>query len=355
MRLWPNGEFGLGIVRRFKPEPLPPEQQASLVGSYSWTLSELRSITDAIAVYGSLSVAMEKLCPEFYAATLEEVAALGLSNVPKNHKRRKRGSGGITTYGGRMLRNGLFLLEKWAGKRNIAMVTCTIPSGPPGMEQAITQRWSQITRTFTQWLYRRLQAVKGCPWVLGCVEVQEHRQSKRGGLPLHLHLAFQAKAGKQYTLSVSEIREAWERAVTSQIPQAEVLRWDAATRIEKVKKSVTRYLSKYLTKGVSTDVLALEEQGYKIPSSWWIGVGQFKKAIARLMICTTGEDADLVHDAIYDHPELFRHVGKIYIGVEGEERCVGWYGTIGRDLHRLLNQNVLVRKATPVNLAQDRG
>lgn len=354
MRLWPNGEFGLGVVRKFRPGPLPPKQQESLAISYSWTLSELTTVLHAIEAYGSMSAAMEKLCPEFYAATLEECAALGSSNDPKTHKRAPRGSKGITTYGRRMLRNGLFLLEKWAGKRNIAMVTCTIPSGPPGMEQAITQRWSEITRVFAQWLHRRLSQAGGCPWVLGCTEVQESRQRSRGGLPLHLHLAFQAKAGKRYSVSVCEIREAWERAVTSQIPQAEVLRWDAATRIEKVKKSVVRYLSKYLSKGVSPDVLALQDEGYKIPSAWWIGVGKFKKAIARQMIVTTGEDATLLHDAIYDHPELFRYVGKIYIGEEGEERCVGWYGIVHRDLHRLINQNALVRKSAPVNLTSDR-
>lgn len=355
LRVWPNGEFGLGYVRRFNREFTPPEPPSSSDVKYSWTLSELISVEAAIAVYGSMSAAMEKFVPGFYAATLEEITPLGSSNVSNSHKRKPRGSGGITSYGKRMLRNGCYLLEQWAGKRNIAMVTCTLPPGPDGFEQAFSNQWAEIVRIFTQWLHRRLKAAGGCPWVLGCTEVQPQRQARDGGLPLHLHVVFQARVGKQYTLTPSDICAAWERAVVACIPQSECLSFEASTRIEGVKKSVTRYLSKYISKGSTIPAEDLEEQGYKMPSSWWHGVGKFKKAIARLMITTCDEDARMVHDAMYDHPELFGYIGKVFIGKEGEERCIGWYGTVLRPLHRLLressnerktNQNVLVNQTS---------
>lgn len=350
LRVWPNGEFGLGIVKRFSVDS-PEDSQDKLEDN-----PFPNNIRGANAYYQSLEKAVEAFVPGYYQALMEEISndetgdPLGLSNDPISHKRKKRGSGGLTSYAKRMIRNGSYLLEKWAGRRRIAMVTVTLPSVPPDIEKELTHEWAEILRTFTQYIHRKLKAANICPWVLGAVEIQEKRLQKYGGLPIHAHLVFQSRLGKGYILSVGEVRDAWKRACCSRVPACDAYSFDASTRIEKVKKSVAAYLSKYLSKGVSPAVEAAIEQGYKLPTSWWVGVGQFKKSIARLMICTTGEDASMVHDAIHDFPELFKYVGRIYIGVDGEERCVGWFGVVNRDLHRILSDSAIGRKMANQNV-----
>lgn len=345
LRVWPNGEFGIGIVKKFTPTSAVSPQEADESNPFPLTPS------GATAFYGSVTTAMNALMPGYYPAVLNEILRgeldppLGSSNVPNSHKRSRRGSGGLTGYGKRMLRNGCFLLEQWAGKRNCAMVTCTLPPGPEGMEQAFSHQWAEIVRIFTQWVHRRLKAAGGCPWVIGCTEIQPERQARDGGLPLHLHIVFQARVKRVYTLSPAEVRDAWERACNACIPQSECLSFDASTRIEGVKKSVVNYLSKYVSKGTNVPDEELEAEGYKLPSSWWHGVGKFKKAIARMMVVTTGNDARMVHDATYDCPEMFIYVGKVYIGEESDARCVGWYGRMHRPLHRLMTENMIERRA----------
>lgn len=272
-------------------------------------------------------------------ATLEEAAALGSSNVSNSHKRSQRGRSGLTSYAKRMLRNGCWLMENRARRKEICMITCTLPPGPPGMEQALSHQWHEIVRIFTQWLHRRLKRASALPWVLGVTEVQEKRAAKCGGLPLHLHVVFQGRRNNRYILGVSEVREAWERACTACIPQSECMCWDAATRIELVRKSIGGYLSKYMQKGSTLDMDALEGQGYKIPSSWWIGVGKFKSQIKKMMVVTSGPDAQMAHDAIYDCPALFPYVGKVYVGEGKEARCVGWYGYMTKEFRNLFVQN----------------
>lgn len=345
MRLWPNGEFGLSLVRKFKPEPLPEQQQLSLVNSYSWTKSELLTVLDAVAVYGCLSTAMERLCPGFYLAVLEEVTPLGSSNVPNSHTRSKRGRAGLSSYAKRMLRNGCYLMENRARRREICMITCTLPPGPEGMEQAFSHQWHEIVRVFTQWLHRRLKKASALPWVLGVTEVQEKRAARLGGLPLHLHVVFQGRRNNRYILKPSEVCEAWERACNACIPQSECLSFDASTRIELVRKSIAGYLSKYMQKGSTLDMESLESQGYKIPSSWWIGVGTFKAQIKKMMVVTSGADARMLHDAMYDTPQLFLYVGKIYLGEGDEARCIAWYGTVRKEVRNMLQGNAKERKS----------
>lgn len=346
LRVWPNGEFGLGVVKRFQPQQ--QEEKNDDGGSIPYP----ETMEGAIAWYGSTSAAFAALCPGLLETVLEEVtiapqeSPLGLSNGSNSHTPKKRGLKGLTTYAKRMLRNGCYLLEKWAGKRNCALLTCTLPDYPEEIYKAVTHAWPEIVRVFTQWLHRRLKAAGGCPWVLGCVEIQEKRMARYGGLPLHLHLTFQARSGKEYTVNLHEISRVWMRCVSLAVPDAASYDYSFATRIELIKKSVAAYLSKYLSKGVTNNVVSAGEQGYKIPSSWWVGVGRFKRAIARMMICTTGEDARMVHSAIYDTPSLFRYSGKVYIGSGDDARCVGWYGTVTRDLYRLLAENRDARRAS---------
>lgn len=326
LRLWPNGEFGVGLVTRFTPPPLPERDRPKIAHPYSWTKSELLSIMDAIAVYGSLSAALGVLCPGVYESTLEEITSLGSSNATKNHTTAKRGSKGVSSYGRRMIRNGAFLLEKAVGRRRVALLTTTIPPLPDELYKEVTHQWSEIVRLFSQWLVRRLKAAHGYPWLIGCVEVQEKRLENEGGLPLHLHLVFQSKTKGEYTINLHEVSRAWQRAMCCAVPEIGDVDFSSATRIEVVKKSVVAYISKYISKGVNQNVLVSVQKGFKIPSSWWIGGGGIKQEIKRRTMYETGSTATSVWWLSHNRPELFTYIYKVEIGSEERSTVVGICG-----------------------------
>ena len=272
--------------------------------------------------------------PEAWRATLERSPLLGLSDAPNSHKAAARGAKGLTAHGRRMLRNGCYLLEKRAGKDRVAMVTATIPACAPEVEKKISGEWAEIVRTFTQALSRKLKAAHGCPWVLGCVEIQEKRLEKQGGMPLHLHCVFQSKVGRQYIVSKSDALELWKRAVCARVPLAENLYWGASTRIEKVKKSVTAYMCKYMSKGINQNVLVSVQEGYTLPSSWWFAVGGVKHEIKKQSVVSTGVLASYLWEMAITSMDSFRWIFPVYIKLGDMEYHVGFTGELSRELRR---------------------
>ena len=78
-----------------------------------------------------------------------------------------------------------------------------------------------------------------------------------------------------------------------------------------------------------------EEKGYKLPTAWWIGVGAFKKAIARAMVYETGLTAELIWSLGHCRGFLFEYCHKVTIGVGKEHACVGIAGKMNRRMARL--------------------
>lgn len=316
----------MGLVTKFTPAPLPEAEKPTVAHPYSWTKSELITILDAIAVYGSLSAAMAKLCPGVYESTLEEISTLGLSNASNSHSKPQRGMKGVTSLGRRMIRNGAFVLERAVGRRRVAMLTTTLPSLPEEVYKQVTCEWSEIVRIFTQWIVRQLRKVHGYSWLVGCVEIQEKRLASEGGLPLHLHLCFQSKTRREFTIDKDEISRVWQRAVCSRVPDAANVNWSSATRIETVKKSVENYISKYISKGVNQNVLVSIQQGFKMPSAWWICAGGLKQEIKRRTVYETSNTATAIWWLSHNRPYLFSYTYKVEIGEESRAACVGISG-----------------------------
>lgn len=341
LRVWPNGEFGVGLVTKFTP-PAPIEQGPSPKGvRWEWIRGEPTSIFDAIAFYGSLTAALAALCPGMYESTLEEISALGSSNASNSHRRPPRGLKGVTSLGRRMLRNGAYLLEKAVGRRRVAMLTTTIPTLPVEVYKRVTCEWAEIVRIFTQWITRQLRKAHGYSWLVGCVEIQEKRLASEGGLPLHLHLCFQSKTKREFTIDKDEISRVWQRAVCSRVPDAASVNWSSATRIETVKKSVENYISKYISKGVNQNVLVSVSEGFKMPSAWWICAGGLKQEIKRRTVYETGPTASSVWWLSHNRKSLFTYIFRIEIGSGDTATCVGISGKMCEPIRRLcVNRDV---------------
>lgn len=348
-RVWPNGEFSISAKKKFKPSVRFSSRFRERKYGYKY-LSKCTDPREVEAHYGlTPRVLLDWLAPGYLAAVLEECATLGLSDAPKNHKRKKRGTSGLTGYARKMLRNCAWALARKVQKYDLGMITTTLPPMLPEDEVKAVNAWGEIMRQFTQWLHRRVKAAGGIPWVVGCCEIQESRQSDFGGLPLHSHLLLHTRVGGRYVFSPSDIQSKWKETVlrVSGIEMAYV--WDASTRIETVKKSAEHYLAKYISKGVSNPGQLMRESGYEAPKNWWYAVGGMKKAIKGMVRLLSAADSGYLY-WLWQNAEyglVYRY--DVAVELSGSSVPVAWVGKLNQKGWNML-RSVWFREAVRPSL-----
>ena len=219
----------------------------------------------------------------------ERSETLGLSNVAKSHRTNQassghlvqadspcklpRGNRGLSSYGRRLIQGCVSLLESKCPRRTVSFLTLTLPSLKSEEGQLIALQWSELLRRVVQSLGRRLTSRQLPAQFAGAIELQERRQSVHGGIHPHLHLVFRGRktSKSSWVISPEECREIWGRHISQIIGRTlSPKELKACENLVMVKKSASRYLSKYLSKGVSP-VIAITE-GYDsnhIPKCWY--------------------------------------------------------------------------------------
>lgn len=244
--------------------------------------------------------------------------SLGLSmpvkshtNPPKSPETRERKGQAFTSYGRRMVRNGAWWLQHQFGIKQLSFLTCTLPDEVlESMDAAADPSglWAEIIRQFEQWLKRRLRAAGLCDYIVGVTEVQEKRWFTSQKVGLHLHWVFQGRSGDKTPWSVSkeEFANAWNRIVSNVVSVN--FESKSATRVERVKKSVENYLSKYMSKGGKI-IEEIVEAGKRslLPSSWW-NVSNNLRRLIKSMIVKLSDEAK---NCLYDTREALRKQGII--------------------------------------------
>lgn len=223
---------------------------------------------------------------------------LGLSNVANSHirSRKARGSGGLTKYGAKMVRSGCAGLEQAVRKEYLSFLTLTLPTSDSGLIALMTSELGHIVNRFTQELTRELVR-KG----LSGEYVYVIEEQKRGAP--HVHMIFQGRhdrnsmrknrhtsksRGWGWAISTAKVDELWKGTlVNAGYPITSV---EAACNIQRVRKSVVAYMSKYMTKGTkptgSNDTAAsTSRESERIhPASWWGMAASIRQAIKKAMV-----------------------------------------------------------------------
>lgn len=196
-------------------------------------------------------------------------------------KRAKRGSKGITPAGKRAIRSYGVLLEESFGRRNLAFITCTLPSLSESQIKQVCREWRSITRVFFQALTRMLVRKNLSPDYVQVTEIQEKRFEQWGMVCPHLHFVCQSRSHSRenWRISPEDIRYLWQRTLENclQLP----LDCRYATRIESPRKSLAAELGKYLSKGGKILKRVMERGlGDFLPSSWY-GVSNALRRLER--------------------------------------------------------------------------
>lgn len=219
-----------------------------------------------------------------------------LSIAEKSEKTRKPKSGfgsqplttKFGTYGRRMVRNACGVLAAEFG-RSVVFGTLTLPGSTQQARQALSSQSGRLVELLGHWLRSHSKTAK-------FVWVWEYQKS--GALHLHfalgdsdiLRLRFFERNFRQYVHKLFETLS--RHSGVDMFARAEGGTWRGhvrvlKSRIETIRKSVKRYMAKYISKGTE-----VEGQGYP-PSRWWGMSACLRDAIGGRRLATVFQHADL--------------------------------------------------------------
>lgn len=249
------------------------------------------------------------------------------TNVPISHKtpeltpRGQRGEGGLTAYGRRMVRNGAFLLEQHFDRRQLAMLTVTMPAIPKELRAAVLEHWPEAVRQFTQWIKRALDRHNVLPWLVGVTEVQTKRGRAEGWSPPHLHLVVpclrpdgdsKVKNEGSYLFTPGEIRAQWRKIWERFLMHLGLPKdtyWGSCENVKRIRKSPGRYLSKYISKGSA--VLRQDDARQVVITGWWHMSLDLKQEI--WVSTEKGPSvAEIIHEMVEDARDCFEYLHTIF-------------------------------------------
>ena len=255
---------------------------------------------------------------------------LGLSNLSKSQNegiepvRAVRGLKGISSRGREAVRSTSQLMEDRYSKGRLSFLTLTIPE--ECLSERLLERWEGLVKNLKTWLLYQLRRVGLPQEIVAVVEVQKRSRGVNGELPgLHIHAIFCGRLpGKPWKLSKHLFQEYWNKALlkaSGHVPQSSV-----SSRVERVRKSASGYLGKYMSKGAKA--ISRFKPKY-LPKSWYICTLNLRRDIKRLELYVTGKQATLLYDWLSDGNSLLSFSKLVtLIDERGWTIPVGWYGQV---------------------------
>jgi hypothetical protein len=279
--IYPNGEFGLGRIPRKKETQKEKNYNNGTIGNV-----HCQSSGEDFYDYKGVT----RVVPHSERAFSSPIL---VKHSESSQPTRKYGKNGITPFGRRVVRNISTMMERKFGVRRLGFATLTIPSFPPFLMKAIAKKWGHLVRAFFQEMRREHKRHHRRFQYVSVTELQMARFCRYGESGLHLHFCYPiyklSSNRGDYFITADWMRSLWRRLLQNVIDatplgvpyvESPIPRID----IQPVKKSVSAYLSKYMSKGVECIASVIEEQGEdSLPSQWWscdnLSRAEFKKAI----------------------------------------------------------------------------
>lgn len=328
LKVYPSGRVTASKRRKFAAEPLPKplrfnEETAEdlrLLGAIG--LAEVIRINDEFGRFRPLG--------------LSSVANLSTDTPPK---RAKRGSKGISARSRQLVKDAATVMQDAYGKGRLAFITHTIPT--PYVD-AVHRNWVKILANLRRRYIRALRAA-GLPEDLIMVsEYQEERLARTGIAVLHLHVVIVGRYEKRkWQWECEWYHKQWRQCCEQYIQDRSYdSEWNAATRVESIRRSVADYLGKYMSKGVAAIALVSASgcDGF-VPPSWHVLSQRLRRAVRTHTRHYEGAQATALFDwLIANADELLKFNRYIEIALpDGRAFAVGWFGDLrDRGLFKLV-------------------
>lgn len=230
-------------------------------------------------------------------------AAFPCQESQKSNKPQKPLRTGLTGYGQKQLRRVFAAWETQLSPGTCAFgtltlspdaVSCLLSSGQstPGVayQRAVSMFMDRL---------RRLLRSRGLPGdVIWVTELHPSRSQREGIAIPHIHFVCQTADVKyQWKVKPSEIKHLWESAINYAAPHPEGKRFPSRCQIVCVKKSVARYVSKYLSKSKRCAIENTENLNTElIPERWYAIANALHKLLKKMTSVISGHEAAVIFD-----------------------------------------------------------
>jgi hypothetical protein len=308
--LHPNGKLNFSRdARKFNPDPIA--EQARLDEEQRLTVANLKA-------HGLAQATLYHSIRE-WEENKSSAALPGLVNSSLFPHSARRGGSALTRLGVRRIECGAAVLEREHGKSVLSFLTLTIP--PWGEGELNVEGLKSAYDDFRGELSRKLRKC-GLPFLLiGVIEPHPARSQKEGVAIPHFHLVFVGR--KKYCHWAIEphwLTATWYNCLlrSKVVPKSDNI--PPCTNVQQVKKSVRRYLSKYLGKiHRGGEALGLEGFGslHKISHS-------LLKLIAKATKVRVGNVAEMLYEWTRSGAIASLKLGEIW--VECEDCTKTWVG-----------------------------
>lgn len=354
IKVYPCGQITASSQRRFTPDPPIGKEELTLDGEFNLRMVRIDGILKALEV-------------------LRAVAPLGLSKLAKSEKTKKpRGQKGITSHGRRTIRGGVTLLERTYGRDRLSFITLTLP---PAIAEDLSGRWSHVVDLMKRRLIYSNELHELPTEIIACTEVQEKRYERTGEVALHLHIVMVGRHSRgAWCYSPRQLEKMWseccktavrnviepDKRVTSRVTSSKPdsrfngsgnttdstnsnansngnangnvhteVNWNAAVNVQRIKKSASAYMGKYLSKGTQTAQKIIDSgKGHLLPKAWYFCTQVLLDRIKMATVTVSGNLACEIYDHVISHAaeylKFHRHI-KVKCS-DGREIPVGWYG-----------------------------
>ena len=323
LKSYPSGRVTASRRRRIPSQPALRHQKESEQMDFDIRQVQIHGVIAAIDGKNSLKSEIR----------LGLSSVVNLSTEPRNDAKplkSARGSGGITSKSRQQIKDAATLLEEKYGRSQLAFITHTIP---PKFIESVHANWVKILANLRR-RYTRLLKIAGLPQDLIMVSEYQEKRMQETGIPvLHLHIVFVGRFKKQHwSYDVSVYKKLWKECCGEYCDDKGAnAEWQAATRVEGIRKSCAAYLSKYISKGVSAiaGILAAHPGAY-IPPSWHNLTQQLRIRVRKAIRHFEGESASALFEWLTQNAcELLKFNRFIKIPTQdGRGLCVGWYGEL---------------------------
>jgi len=264
---------------------------------------------------------------------------LGLSSVanlstPENpitlRPKKRRGSLGISSFARQRVKDAATILEKKYGREQLSFITHTIPDHAIDY---VHSNWEKILANLRRRYVRALQKACLSEEIVMVSEYQESRFRETGKAVLHLHIVLVGrKKYGHWERDCEYYKQHWKECCEEYSGESrEDAKWNAATRVESIRKSCANYLGKYMSKGVRaiSDILAVNPNAY-IPSSWHVLTQRLRTAVKSAIRHYEGKTASQLFEWLEaSATELLKFNRYIKIPtIDGRGLIVGWFGEL---------------------------
>lgn len=326
-KIYPDGSFGIGRLQRKTRGAVDLDYDA--INSFA---NESIGVLGLPEYINLKRISAESRGEVYVLPGTTSPAPLDLTNGANSHKRAARGSNGLTKHGRRLITNVLDEQQRRYGRNRLAFGTFTVPDVLGADYTALCDKWSEIVRQFVQRLARMLRRCGLPQHITGVVEIQPKRLIRTGQAYPHLHLVWIGRfARAAWSYTPAEYRAAWLEVLHHHIGQVIDTSAPVGENVQPVKKSVSSYLSKYLSKGYRSLPVTSKSCDVSFIKSWYICSLSWRKWFHRATLSVSGSVAEFLVSAV--EANWFGFIFSSTVQIEqgdGFDRpvTVGWYGKL---------------------------